>query len=314
MINFMTSLFYGPPQAEPTEPIGPSLVEPIQGSELNIIPEIHLNRIRTTSSLGTGGSSIVSQGKYQEKDVALKEFYDKNVFKHELSIHQSTNHPHIIKLLAYVADRACPSSPYEGSLVIELAHRTVQDYLDDYTYSQRTEKVCAQFGRDLTQGIYYLHSKYLIHGDIKPENALIMPDGTLKISDFGLSRQVSAARNFFFDPKQFGTRLYMPPETYVHIGGQGYKYTPKVDIYTLGWVLFLLTTAKDKDPYQGVTNMNMISHYHQQNILPNIPSTASPALKALITSCWKQHPEERPDAFTVLQMAGQKDIVFRPKH
>jgi serine/threonine protein kinase len=289
------------------------LVTPIPGKEMVAVPEIKINQKGPRVELGEGKSSKVYKIGYGQQHVAIKEFFpdEDETFDDELFIHHRLNHPHIIALIGFVGSRIRPDQ-FGGALLLELAKQTLQDFLDENIFEQRTNEKCSGYARDLAQGIYYLHSKHVMHGDIKPCNALIMQDGKLKISDFGLSHQLSKKQPFVFKEQQEGSLQYMPPELFIYVSGQGIKYTPMIDIYTLGWVLYLLTTHEAKDPYDDIPSMKTITDNHRDNILPVIQQNMSPALRSLIYACWKKEPEERPDALLVLQIVGQKDIVFRP--
>ena len=57
------------------------------------------------------------------------------------------------------------------------------------------EQTIQKFGRDLTQGLYYLHSNGIIYCDLKPSNVLLNEYSTLKLCDFGLARKLSDLTN-----------------------------------------------------------------------------------------------------------------------
>ena len=57
------------------------------------------------------------------------------------------------------------------------------------------EQTIQKFGRDLTQGLYYLHSNGIIYCDLKPSNVLLNEYSTLKLCDFGLARKLSDLAN-----------------------------------------------------------------------------------------------------------------------
>ena len=87
----------------------------------------------------------------------------------------------------------------------------------------------------ICQGLKEIHNNNLIHRDIKPENIFLNADLTIKIGDFGLSKELN---NFKDYAKSFvGTFLYMSPEIF-----KGQKYNNKVDMWALGCIIYELCT------------------------------------------------------------------------
>lgn len=82
-------------------------------------------------------------------------------------------------------------------------------------------------------GLSYLHSKNQLHRDIKPANVLLNSQGQLKLSDFGISRELQEEVDF--SKTAVGTRSYMSPERI-----EGGRYSFKSDVWGLGLILFEL--------------------------------------------------------------------------
>lgn len=83
---------------------------------------------------------------------------------------------------------------------------------------------------DLIFSLDYLHANKIVHGDIKPNNIIIKPDGTPVIIDYDLSRYVDGCR---YTEKIFGTKIFMSPELIVEN-----KFSTKSDVWSLGMTFY----------------------------------------------------------------------------
>ncbi|NXM58807.1 PAK3 kinase, partial [Illadopsis cleaveri] len=111
----------------------------------------------------------------------------------------------------------------------------VMEYMDGgslYDVIRETrmaEGEMAAVSRECLQGLDFLHSKQVIHRDIKSHNILLGLDGSVKLADFGLAAQLTAEQSK--RTSAVGTTYWMAPEIFT-----GKPYGPKVDIWSFGIV------------------------------------------------------------------------------
>src|SRR5581483_6465870 len=138
------------------------------------------------------------------------------------------------------------------------------------------------------QALAHAHAHGIVHRDLKPGNVWLTADGTAKLGDFGLAVALDRTR-LTQAGMMVGTVSYMPPEQ--AIGGE---VTPRSDLYSLGAMLYELTTGRP--PFVGDEAVAIITQH--LNTPPVAPTWHAqdlpPALEALILRLLEKDPAKRP--------------------
>ena len=247
--------------------------------------------------LGDGGYGIVYRGQWRGQDVAVKKLKVQTISgsaKKELC-----NEAEIMFKMGLESQYIVPvkkicleASHY--SLVMELMPKGSLFQLlksgHDLPWSIRY-----QIALDVCSGLRDLHSRNILHRDLKSRNILLDNNLRAKLTDFGLSKikQETTASLQTFTVK--GSAQWMAPELFKRKA----TITTAVDIYSFGMVLWELVTREVpfKDAQDQVQLIGWITSGEKETIPENCP----PGFKSLIESCWKS-PEERPKAVQVAEI------------
>ena len=139
----------------------------------------------------------------------------------------------------------------------------------------------------LTSGIACAHESYIIHRDIKPQNVLILDDGTVKITDFGIAMALNS-NELTQTNSVMGSVHYLPPEQ-----ANGNGSTIKSDIYSLGILMYELLTGKL--PFKGENAVEIAIKQMKKTIpsdcdmFPEIPQSIE---NVILKACAK-NPKNR---------------------
>ena len=142
----------------------------------------------------------------------------------------------------------------------------------------------------IIEGLEYLHSKGIVHRDIKSANILVDLNGNIKLSDFGVSGQISLKKSSgdsCFLQSLKGTLLWMAPEVICQI-----KYDFKADIWSLGCTLLEMATGFP--PWGKIENhMEAFMKIGRSEEDPEIPENLNSDLINVIKRCLIRNPMER---------------------
>ncbi|XP_035778101.1 ovarian-specific serine/threonine-protein kinase Lok-like isoform X1 [Anopheles albimanus] len=216
----------------------------------------------------------------------------------EVNIMKNLDHPCVIRMHDII------DKPH--SLYMVLEYMKGGDLLSRILANRRLpEKTSKLFFLQMCHAVKYLHSQGITHRDLKPDNILLADEEEytlLKVSDFGLSRFVgknSVMRTLC------GTPMYVAPEVLL-TRGTG-SYTPKVDIWGLGVVLY--TMLSGTMPFSDDFGTPAVEQIKRGKFSFRHPvwRTVSSKAKKLIYEILNINPKERPSIDTVLASSWMRD-------
>ena len=263
-------------------------------------------RYEVTRFLGEGGRKIVYLAKdtLLDRDVAfaliktegLDDAARERITREAQTMGRLGTHPNVVSVLDI--------GEHEGQpfVVIELlGGGDVEGLLEDAAGPLPLERTL-EIAKDSARGLDFIHSKSIVHRDMKPGNVWLTADGVAKIGDYGLALSGNRTR-LTLEGTMVGTVDYMPPEQ--ALGGE---ITPRSDLYSLGAMIYELVTGTV--PFKGDRITEVISQHI--NTAPELPSLRGakipPALEELILRLMAKDPDDRPEsAAEVLQLLDTID-------
>ncbi len=252
-----------------------------------------IGRYRILQVLGKGAMGVVylAHDPVIDRRVALKtlrldldtdmsgEFRER--FLREARAAGRLNHPGIVTI------HDVGEEPGTGTVFIAMEYiegRNLKELMGEGWRPEVTE--VARIVASVADALDYAHRLGVVHRDIKPANIILAPDGTPRITDFGVARLESS--NLTVEGQFIGTPNYMSPEQV-----SGAEVDGRTDIFSLGVVLFELLVGER--PFAGNTIAEVTHKIVQQS--PPIPSqveaSVPPALNPIVLRCLEKDPDRR---------------------
>ncbi|XP_062358527.1 serine/threonine-protein kinase 10 isoform X2 [Cinclus cinclus] len=210
----------------------------------------------------------------------------------EIEILATCDHPHIVKLLGafywdgklWIMIEFCPGGAVDATML----------ELDRGLTEPQIQVIC----RQMLEALHYLHSKRIIHRDLKAGNVLLTQDGDIKLADFGVS-----AKNMKTLQKRdsfIGTPYWMAPEVVMCETMKDTPYDYKADIWSLG--ITLIEMAQIEPPHHELNPMRVLLKIAKSDP-PTLscPSKWSLEFRDFLKKALDKNPETRPTAAQLLE-------------
>ncbi|MFF4830256.1 serine/threonine-protein kinase [Streptomyces sp. NPDC001315] len=214
-------------------------------------------------------------------------------FRREALILASLDHPGIVDVHDY-GENALGDGSRVAYIVMELVEgRPLDEFLKE-SGPLPPEQALATTAEAL-EALHATHRRQVVHRDIKPSNLLICTDGRVKVTDFGLARDLATSK---ITPEHavVGTALYIAPEQV-----EGHGTTPASDLYSMGVVCYRMLTGKL--PFDGERAIEILVKHVQQPV-PALPADFPQPVRDFVATALAKKPEDRfPDAATMAAAA-----------
>ncbi len=254
-------------------------------------------RYEVTALLGKGGMGTVYRAidRELEDEVALKvllpDAFDEGsgaaqTLKQEIRLARKITHRNVV--------RTHDLGEAEGVRFLTMEYvpgTTLRDILDRRGVVALGPGL--QIAKQLCRGLAAVHEAGIVHRDIKPPNIMVLPNGVVKLMDFGIAR--AAGGEDAGDGSTVGTPYYMSPEQ-----ARGEAVDERSDIYSVGVVLYEMFTGTR--PIGGATPGEVMRRHVSDaprpltELRPDLPAL----LERLVASCLAKSPDRRPPSATDL--------------
>eukprot|EP01114_Cavostelium_apophysatum_P014716 TRINITY_DN3881_c0_g1_i2.p1 TRINITY_DN3881_c0_g1~~TRINITY_DN3881_c0_g1_i2.p1 ORF type:complete len:805 (-),score=155.89 TRINITY_DN3881_c0_g1_i2:83-2497(-) len=257
------------------------------------------------SIIGKGASGIVRKGLWLNSvEVAVKtinnvpEFIDDaemTSFFKEIELLSKLRHPEIVHFFGYAR---------KDNIILLVTQYIPGGNLETCIHNplvpmEFPKKLEIALG--ICRGMVYLHSKGVIHRDLKSANILIesLAEGKVKVCDFGLAKIMSEAMSSMMTMNVYGTPAYQAPELPTK------DHTNKVDVFSFAMILWELIERKEMyaDDENSISILIKVSQGQRLPLHPSNP------FRDLIEICWAHNPNDRPlfsDIYPLLENYREK--------
>ncbi|XP_076396754.1 tyrosine-protein kinase transmembrane receptor Ror isoform X2 [Megachile rotundata] len=299
----MSSLLAGPGN---TTPGTGTLSSGSSRTSNNRVPQFTTNNVMLLQELGEGAFGKVYKGELQTGNkceppiyVAVKTLKEnaspktQSDFKREVDLMTDLRHPNIICLLGVIlkGEPMCMLFEYmtQGDLHEFLICHSPRS---DVPLNNGTGKILEQpeflhIALQIASGMEYLASHHYVHRDLAARNCLVGDNLTVKISDFGLSRDIYSSDYYRVQSKSLLPVRWMPPESILYG-----KFTTESDVWSFGVVLWEIYSY-GLQPYYGYNNQEVIDMIRSRQLLP-CPEDCPTMIYSLMIECWHEVANRRP--------------------
>ena len=240
--------------------------------------------------IGVGGMAVVYKAydNQENRIVAVKILKDEFVsnqefirrFKNESKAIAMLSHQNIVKV-------------YDVSFG-DLIQYIVMEYIEGVTLKEVIErqgslrwKDAVHFTIQILRGLQHAHDKGIVHRDVKPQNIMVLADGTIKVTDFGIARFTRSDQRTITD-KAIGSVHYISPEQ-----ARGEKTDEKSDIYSVGVMLYEMITGQMPFQAESAVSVAIMQLQREPKSPTEINGSIPDGLEQITMHAMQKTPERR---------------------
>uniref|UniRef100_A0A8C6UVR6 Tyrosine-protein kinase receptor n=1 Tax=Neogobius melanostomus TaxID=47308 RepID=A0A8C6UVR6_9GOBI len=273
--------------------------------------EVPRDKINILRELGQGSFGMVYEGiakdiikgepdtyvavKTVNESASLRERIE---FLNEASVMKAFSCHHVVRLLGVV------SKGQPTLVVMELmTHGDLKSYLRSLRPDAEnnpgrpppTLREMIQMAAEIADGMAYLNAKKFVHRDLAARNCMVAHDFTVKIGDFGMTRDIYETDYYRKGGKGLLPVRWMAPESL-----KDGVFTAHSDCWSFGVVLWEISTLAEQ-PYQGLSNEQVLKFVMDGGFLDR-PDNCADRLHNLMQMCWQYNPKMRPIFQEIIEM------------
>ena len=254
------------------------------------------NRYEILEIIGTGGMAVVYKARCHRLNrlVAIKILKDdylededfRSRFHSESQAVAMLSHPNIVS----VYDVSTSVSLEADYIVMELIEGiSLKQYMEKKKFLNWKETL--HFAIQIAKALQHAHSRGIVHRDIKPHNIMVLKNGSVKVTDFGIARLMSQGNTL--TKEALGSVHYISPEQ-----AKGGRVDDRSDLYSLGVVMYEMMCGRP--PYDGDSPVAVAIQHINGNA--TMPSTINPnipgGLEQIIMKAMANEPSKRYSSAT----------------
>lgn len=148
---------------------------------------------------------------------------------------------------------------------------------------------------EIADGMAYLAAKKFVHRDLAGRNCMVARDLTVKIGDFGMTRDIYETDYYRKGNKGLLPVRWMAPESL-----QDGVFTSQSDVWSYGVVLWEMVTLAEQ-PYQGLSNEQVLNFVKQGGVMEK-PENCPETMFTLMNTCWSRNPKVRPTFAEIIEI------------
>ncbi|KAJ8417577.1 hypothetical protein AAFF_G00224200 [Aldrovandia affinis] len=280
--------------------------------------EVAREKITMCRELGQGSFGMVYEGIAKgvvkdepENRVAIKtvnesaSMRERIEFLNEASVMKEFNCHHVVRLLGVVS---------QGQPTLVIMELMTRGDLKSHLRSLRSQesssgqslpplKKMIQMAGEIADGMAYLNANKFVHRDLAARNCMVAEDYTVKIGDFGMTRDIYETDYYRKGGKGLLPVRWMSPESL-----KDGVFTTTSDVWSFGVVLWEIATLAEQ-PYQGLSNEQVLRFVMEGGLLDK-PDNCPDMLFELMRMCWQYNPKMRPSFLEII--SSLKDELEPP--